>query len=246
MLFIVALIVRCSISPSSDGSVKEEKTDSEAVKEGVEAVTEISERDVSEAEAELDYYWKSQQLEFYNSGNYEALYKGCMIMGDSHAEGFSSYGLLPESMVAATVGKDINNNDDDRAMVLAAKPKTLFFVYGQNTIQRCNGDAAKAAERYETFLKEMREKLPDTRFIVCSVFEPESEALEDNPGLAAIPQMNELLKKICEDNGWTYINTNPLLTEKYYEPDHIHTNAAFHKLWLSYVATEAGLLSLED
>ena len=245
VLFIIAVFTRCGVSPSSKENIKEESVSNDDISQGISAIEEISDRDVNEAEKKLDYYWKSQQLEFYNSGNYEALFKGCMIMGDSHAEGFSSYGLLPESMVAATVGKDVNNNDEDRQKVLAAKPKTLFFVYGQNTIQRCNGNAEKAAEKYGEFLKEMKAQLPDTRFVVCSVFVPEQDAIDKSKSLANIPQMNEALKKLCSDNGWTYIDTNPLLTEQYYEPDHIHTNKAFHKLWLSYAASEAGLLSLE-
>ena len=245
LLFIAAVFARCGVSPSSKGNITEEKVSSDDIAQGVSAVEEISDRDVSEAEKKLDYYWKSQQLEFYNSGNYEALFKGCMIMGDSHAEGFSSYGLLPESMVAATVGKDVNNNDEDRQQVIAAKPGTIFFVYGQNTIQRCSGDAQMAAEKYGEFLSEMRKQLPDTRFVVCSVFMPQQSVLSSKPAMANIPKMNEALKKICEDNGWTYIDTNPLLTDQYYEPDHIHTNKAFHKLWLSYAASETGLLSLE-
>ncbi len=245
VLFIVAVFARCGMSPSSKGNINEEKVSSDDIAQGVSAVEEISDRDVDEAEKKLDYYWKSQQVEFYNSGNYEALFKGCMIMGDSHAEGFASYGLLPESMVAATVGKDVNNNDEDRKKVLAAKPGTIFFVYGQNTLQRSNGNAEKAAEKYGEFLTEMKKQLPDTRFVVCSVFMPEQSVIAEKPGLANIPQMNEALKKLCDDNGWTYIDTNPLLTEQYYEPDHIHTNKAFHKLWLSYAASETGLLSLE-
>lgn len=245
VLFIVAIFARCGMSPSSKGNITEEHESSDDIEKGVSAVEEISDRDVNEAEKKLEYYWKSQQLEFYNSGNYEALFKGCMIMGDSHAEGFSSYGLLPESMVAATVGKDVNNNDEDRKQVLAAKPGTVFFVYGQNTIQRTNGNAEKAAENYGNFLKDMKKQLPDTRFVVCSVFIPQQSVLAKKPAMANIPKMNEALKKLCEDNGWTYIDTNPLLTDKYYEPDHIHTNKEFHKLWLSYAASETGLLSLE-
>lgn len=245
LLFVVAVFARCGVSPSSKGNITEEKASKDDIAQGVSAVEEISDRDVSEAEEKLDYYWKSQQLEFYNSGNYEALFKGCMIMGDSHAEGFSSYGLLPESMVAATVGKDVDNNDEDRKQVIAAKPGTIFFIYGQNTIQRSNGDAQKAAEKYGNFLKEMKAQLPDTRFVVCSVFQPQQSVLSSKPAMANIPKMNEALKKICEYNGWTYIDTNPLLTDQYYEPDHIHTNKAFHKLWLSYAASETGLLSLE-
>lgn len=245
ILVILALAARCGLSPSSRSKTENEKVTKSEVAEGVKALEDAAGKDVEEAQKEVDYYVKSQKLEFYNSGNYEALFAGCMIMGDSHAEGFSSYGLLPESMVAATVGKDVNNNDEDRAQVIAAKPSTLYIVYGQNTIQRCSGNVEKAAEEYRKFLDTMQASLPDTKIVVCSVFKVQDAALAKKPELGKAPELNKLLSKMCDEKGWKFIDTNPLLTDQYYEPDHIHTNKAYHKLWLNYVAAESGLIDLE-
>lgn len=245
MLIVVTLAARCQLSPSSHSKTENEKVSKSDVAEGVQALEDAAGKDLEKAQKEVDYYIKSQKLEFYNSGNYEALFEGCMIMGDSHAEGFSSYGLLPEYMVAATVGKDVNNNDEDRAKVIAAKPSTLYIVYGQNTIQRCSGNIERAAEEFRKFLEEMQAALPDTDIVVCSVFKVQDAVLASKPELGKAPELNKLLEQMCSEKGWDFIDTNPLLTDQYYEPDHIHTNKAYHKLWLNYVAAESGLIDLE-
>ena len=242
LLFLGALALagRWSLAPAACSADPSSQVSAQELSEGISAVESSAAADAAQAQKAIEEYRNSQLLSYFASGNFTALFQGCMFMGDSHAESLSSYGLLPVSMVAATIGKDVNNNQKDVAKVLSAKPSVLYLTYGQNTIERTGGDAEKAADAYLAFMDDMQAKLPDTKLIVCSVPQVQPAAVQKNQTLAGISAMNDLLAQQCGERGILYIDTNHLLRDEYYEPDHIHTNKAFQKLWLGCVAQETG------
>jgi hypothetical protein len=237
LLSAAAVTVRITLTPSAaDDPVSAGDT-----AEGISLIESISSQDVSVAEAELEAYRQQQMAAYLDSGNYAELYKNTLIMGDSHAEAFYSFGLLPKSMVPASIGKDVNNCDEDRAAVVKAQPKILFVNYGQNTIERCSGDVEKTVKYYREFLEKLQADIPNTKIVVCSVFTAQQAAFAKAPFLKNVPELNEELEKVCDEEGWQFIDTNSLLEDKYYEPDHIHTDKNFHRIWLNYVAIQSGL-----
>lgn len=240
ILILIAVTVRMMIIPHSTGENISAVT--EDVSQGLEKIKASASQEAAAAEEALRAYRQEQMAAYYESGNYRELYKNAMLMGDSHAEGFVSFGILPSNMVAATIGKSFYNCDADRKKAVAAKPDVLFVNYGQNSISWHDGNTTDMAEAYRLFLRDLQAELPDTRIVVVSVLESQPEAVESEPYSPLIPELNTKIAAMCSEEGWQFIDINPLLADEYYEPDHIHADARFHKIWLGYMASEAGLM----
>lgn len=216
------------------------------VSEGVEKIQLLSQRSVEETEETLKRMEKAERAEQIQAGNFNVIFEDAVFMGDSHLEGLSAYGLLDSAKVAAVKGRSLITGRKEIEKAAAQKPSDIFLNYGMNDVEIFGSNAQKYIETYRSFIAELKARVPDARIFICSIFVPQPQAVEKEPYLAYIPAYNEALKEFCSREGFTFIDTTGLLTDQYYEPDHKHTVYAYHRIWLSYVASEAGFVDGEN
>ena len=56
-----------------------------------------------------------------------------------------------------------------------------------------------------------------------------------------IPQFNEILKQICEEEEVTFIDNSELISDELYEQDGIHFRPQYHEKWAKHMVMVAGL-----
>ena len=56
-----------------------------------------------------------------------------------------------------------------------------------------------------------------------------------------IPQFNEVLRQLCEEEGVTFIDNSELLSDELYEQDGIHFRPEYHRKWAIHMIQVAGL-----
>lgn len=243
LMFIVAISVRISIIPKSNNIIKGSTDDK--VKIGLKYLTAYSEIDVAAIEKKVEEVERKRKAELIEKGDMNAIFASAMIMGDSHMEGVSTYGLLDASRVAAVKGRSLANCSEDIQKVINMSPSVIFMNYGMNDAMNYGSNVDSFINKYKSVITSLQQALPSSKIVICSIFPAKSDVFGRKPALANIPKYNQELEKMCKDMKLTFIDTTSLMTDEVYEPDHIHTNAAFHKTWLGYVADEAGLLDLQ-
>jgi len=219
-----------------------EAATSREVVAGVKAVSILSCMSVEDAEREIREKQRIERFDSIKSGDFHTIFADSMIMGDSHAEGLVWYKLLGQSRVAAVKGRSILSSEGDVSKVINTAPRNIFINYGMNDAAIYGEKISAFIDSYRGLITELKQSLPEVNIYICSVFQAQEEAFAEEPYLVYIPQYNEALKLLAEEMGVNYIDTGHLLTDEYYEPDHIHTNIKYHKLWLNYIADSAGLL----
>ena len=73
---------------------------------------------------------------------------------------------------------------------------------------------------------------------------PMTEAsIKEKAGREKQPQYNEAIQKMCEDEGYLYIDSCFIVEadSSLYEQDGIHMKKAYYEQWLSYIVEKAGL-----
>lgn len=251
VLLAAALIMSSMMIPSnSKADSGSEGADASAdpeslitVEEGRTELEKLTLKSVAEVEAKMEEQDRIRRAEAMNTGNFNTVFSDAMIIGDSHMEGMTAYGLLDPARVAAVKGRSLTTSGDDIARTVSMAPRYIFMNYGMNDAAICGSDTAKFIGRYKDAIASLQEQLPDSKIYVCSIFPAQPEACEKKPFLAYIPDYNAALAAMCGELGITFIDTTGLMTADDYEPDHIHTNRACHKKWLGYVALESGLVS---
>ena len=101
-----------------------------------------------------------------------------MILGDSRAESIVSYEILNNSSVVAYKGRNLKSaqkeGDINKAINLA--PKNIFLTYGLNDIQ-IYGNPLDFIKEYEKIIKDIQNKLPNTKIYVNTIFRVNSKAI---------------------------------------------------------------------
>lgn len=239
-MFIFAVSIRISIIPDNSNIIK--GSTNEKVKVGLEHIAAYNKNDIAEVEKSIEDAERKRKAELIEKGDMNAIFSSAMIMGDSHMEGISAYGLLDESKVAAIKGRSLSNCNEDIQKTVNMSPAVILMNYGMNDAMNYGSDVDSFINKYKSVIASLQETLPSSRIIICSIFPSETDVYARKPALANIPDYNRALENMCKEMNLTFIDTTSLMTPEVYEPDHIHTNAAFHKLWLGYVADAAGLL----
>ncbi len=238
--FAAAVIIKFSLAPKPVNThAAANKGD---VAAGIDKIKAISAGDVAAIETRIKDMERTEIIDAAKSGDFNKIFGSSVIMGDSHAEGFSAYKLLSETKVAAVKGRQLKNCEPDIQKTIKMKPKNIFINYGMNDTGTYFENTDAFISAYKNLISQLQESLPSANIYVCSIFLTQSQAFEKEPYLVYIPDYNAALKIMSDEIGVGYIDTTNLLTEQYYEPDHVHTNVAYHKLWLNYTAAQAGLI----
>lgn len=194
--------------------------------------------DLEDEEHQADEEWanRSPNEKFAN----------CLLMGDSVTQGLYEYQIMDQSLVQAERGAGVTGGDNEVisahiAKAVELKPQKLFLAYGMNDIKGCNGDPAAFRESYEKVIKTLKEGLPDTEIYVNSILPVQQFVIEEYAGYAAIPQFNEQIASMCEQEGLTYIDNTDLVEEGFYADDGIHMSTDYYTKWINHMAEVARL-----
>ena len=168
-------------------------------------------------------------------------FHGSVVLGDSIAEELSGYGVLDESVVVAKIGVSIPNAGEQVEKAIGLNPQNLFLAFGSNDVQTTGGNADIFRENYKNLIEELKERLPDTKIYVNGITPVQDWVLESEPTFKMIPQFNEILKQICEEEEVTFIDNSELISDELYEQDGIHFRPQYHEKWAKHMVMVAGL-----
>ena len=236
---IIATLVATGFSTSNINS-----EDNEKVAKGINTVTKLEKQDVSKIQDSIDNYLEKlneNKKENIPQGtkDYKEIFKDDVFFGDSQTEGLSAYGLLNENSVLAEKGKTVGKalNDVDTLKFLA--PKRVYLLFGLNDLLNYN-DISDFMKDYGKLIDKVQKELPKTKIYVQSVMPARSDVIAKQPLYSNERNItaNKELQKLCKEKKVTFVDIKSILekNQKLYEPDGLHVNVEFNKLWLNKIA----------
>lgn len=171
---------------------------------------------------------------------YKEYFKEDLFIGDSITEELKYYKFLYDNNVFSKIGL---NTDTLRKLIpdedFGIKPKNIYLMMGLNDSVFVKTEE-KFKERYLAMLDALQAKFPNAKIYLQAIF-PVSKALDEKEDARVnntkINSFNEVIKTIASERGLDYLDFSYLLKENedYFEPDGMHLNSKFHKVWLNEV-----------
>ena len=235
-LILVAVVLVCLIGSAVIKFGKHSSAKAEA-KEGVAYLKELEEKDTSEVQAQISAIQKEKRMKQIEE-NPDAIwgaFNDAVIIGDSRAVGFSTYELLPSERVLARTGGRITDVEGYISNISTLQPQQVFMCFGLNDIGMYS-DVSAYMEDYLEQTKMITEAVPDAQILVCSILPSySSRSIFD-----VIPEYNEELSKLCDENGWTFVDSTATGEEHkdMYESDGLHFSKSFYAYWANDMISE--------
>jgi len=171
---------------------------------------------------------------------YRSLFRNVYIMGDSLMNGLETYNILNGNNLITQVSASLYHLKDNISKIVRMNPEILILHYGLNNLESGSHQPAKFIKFYTEIITELKEKLPDTRIIVSSIF-PVDKSKAGASRFERIDDYNNAMKEMCSQLSVEYLDNTPVFTqaEKYYATDGIHLSREFYeKYWLRSIVTE--------
>lgn len=174
---------------------------------------------------------------------YMRRFEDTLVVGDSLTEGLSVYGWLSEDQVYSEIGASVLTSEKLFKTAAATHPKAAFFAFGMNDMGNYSGDAEAFTKQYAKLLADFAETSPDSQIIVVSITTPTEKAQEGNKAIRDYKKFNEAIKKMTEEEGYTYLDISDILEEhpELYAEDGIHAQSEYYLYWLNRMSEAAGL-----
>ncbi|MDD3362447.1 MAG: GDSL-type esterase/lipase family protein [Hespellia sp.] len=169
------------------------------------------------------------------------IFVNSVVMGDSITEAFTDYDILDPSSVISKIGVSVTDIDDALATVEQMNPDAIFLSYGMNDIISTRGDSGLFKEQYAKVIDELKEKLPSSRIFVNSIFPVQQQEIDREPVFQYLPDYNQMLATLCDEEQITFIDNTSLVKTEYYEEDGVHFTSEFYPLWAGHMAEVAAL-----
>ena len=172
----------------------------------------------------------------------EKFFKGAVFVGDSITQGVSDYGFLDKKYVLAKRGLTISDAPDFLPSIVKLKPEAIYVMIGtDDLLGRLDGE--KFAEKYSAFIGSIKEKLPDSKIYVQSLFPVAVKAQKDKPLMnpERIDEFNSAIIKMAQKQDVTYIDVaSQFKNSSGYLPDElstdgIHLKFKCYKVWMNYL-----------
>lgn len=166
------------------------------------------------------------------------MFRDYCIMGDSRAVGFWYHKFLDKGRCIADGGHTIRNITANMDRLVEMAPGTLYLCYGLNDSSIGYWDSADAyVGEYMQIIREIREKLPDTKIVVSSILPARDPAFERSTKWRRIPEWSAALEKACQENGIAFANCDDLYDDypNLWDPDGIHFRKEFYPHWARYL-----------
>lgn len=219
------------------------------VQEGRAFVKEQSAIDVDTVEKKINETQKKQRvakgneiLSKLDAGELDpwSQFGNMFWLGDSRSEALVYFGLLDKQHVYANKGDNLRKGTNGLKAAKAVEPEHLIFTYGINDVNGNWKDAAAFIARYQTVIAEFQKALPKADIYLCAILPVTDAALAKDSSFKNIPEYNAAIQKLCEDNGYHYIEDQKLTSEHadLFEPDGIHFTKAFYPFWAKSIIKE--------
>ena len=172
----------------------------------------------------------------------EEFFNNTLFIGDSITEGISAYGLLDKSNILAAKGLTISKAEKEMDTIIKRKPGKIYILLGSNDLLY-GMDSEKFSSEYLGFIQKIRDKLPDTKVYIQSIF-PVSKDVENKKPLltnSRIDEFNLVLERKAKEQGIGYIDIAVLLKDeggtinKDFTSDGIHVKFKFYSIWLDCI-----------
>lgn len=172
----------------------------------------------------------------------EEFFSNALFIGDSITEGISAYGFLDKKNVLAVKGLTVLKAEKEMDAIAKRKPDRIYILLGSNDLLY-GMDSEKFSSEYIEFIQHIKEKLPETKLYIQSIFPVSREVESKKPMLSnsRIDIFNKDLKKMAEQQGIGYIDISGLLKDasgimnKDYTSDGIHVKYKFYSIWLDCI-----------
>jgi len=118
------------------------------------------------------------------------------------------------------------------------KPKAAVLMIGTNNSNREDNTEAEILEGVQAIVKQLRERLPDTRVLVVEIF-PRGQTFSSQRG--KILQVNQALAKVADGKMVHYLDFGSQLIEadgsisKALMPDYLHLSDQGYEIWASAI-----------
>ncbi len=171
---------------------------------------------------------------------YKKVLSKVYFAGDSLAHGLESYEVLSKKRLFTQVSATLYQLEEKTEKIIKKKPSVLILHYGINMIESDDEALDIYIRMYRKNIKKLKKALPETRFIVSSIFPVDRKIAKDKK-FKKIGKYNKELKKMCKDLEIDYLDNGPLFKEiEYmYGRDGIHLPENFYRNhWLLYLIKE--------
>lgn len=118
------------------------------------------------------------------------------------------------------------------------RPKAAVLMIGTNNSNREDNTEAEILEGVQAIVKQLRERLPDTKVLVLGIF-PRGATFSTQRG--KILQVNQALAKLADGKTIHYVDFGSQLIEadgsiaKAVMPDHLHLSEQGYETWASVI-----------
>ena len=168
-----------------------------------------------------------------------AKFKDYVLLGDSRAVGFSYYGFLESRRVLAQSGATILSIPAHYGELKSLNPAYVIFCFGLNDAESSRWpDGEKYAEDLMGYIEEIREFLPDAKFIVSSVLPTTNKTMERSPQWKRLELYNASLQVVCPEHDVVFVNNDGISAEyidTLWAPDGVHVDSAFYVYWANNI-----------
>ena len=230
-----------------------EKEAAKTVRENVGVLEALEAQDVEAVSQEVDaawgntgsfnFYFETHTADEIDASEYEDIFEGCVVMGDSITHGLESYEFLRDDQVVAkeglTMAKAVSEGYLDE--VAALQPEVIFLSFGLNDLLNYSGDVNKFQSRLCTFIEEVKAACPNSRIYINSMMPVISPMTDKYEYLKDIPLYNMLIWYDCTVYSVTYVDNSNVATEDMYASDGTHFKKSMYKYWLYNMAKTAYL-----
>lgn len=178
-----------------------------------------------------------QPLEEEARAEFRRSFTNCILFGDSMAQAACEYGYLAEAQVIYRRGGTVDVLLEESGRVIAAYPERVIFFTGLNDCNRF-----ETTDEYLSYYTQLAETIknetgiPAAHIYICSLLPPNAEVAAARADLARSDVFDDALHVLCENLGYTYIDTTWMVREDWYLTDGIHMTSEFYAIWLQYVS----------
>lgn len=232
VLFIIsALLAGCGSSVSPKDILAGvtfirslEEKDVQSIEKSVFEVkrAELLKEAEAKVEADPDYVWTALND------------IGFVIMGDSRAVAFGTYGFMDERHVLAEGGKRCSEVETHFEELKIANPKIVVLAYGLNDIGWGFDEPSDFAEYMCSVIDIIQDLLPDAYIYLQSILPPNENGIKQAEVYGLAREWNEGIKEYVESHGYRYLDIEWLADEygdEYFGEDGVHFYAGFYKYW---------------
>ena len=248
--FLIAVLVVIILKFPDADKITDDSGDVAAVEQGTELLDRYDSQDTTAVENEVRSVRAaiaqraalaaSSRGESAEAADLTSAFAEAVVMGDSQAEAFEAYQVLPSQSVAATIGRSIVTAEDDYQKTVGRNPRQVFITYGMNDCLIYNGDVQKFIDAYSDLISRLQNDIPGVQIYICSIIVPSDAAIAKKPALTGVTAYNAALQQLAVQLNLVYVDASSLIRPDLYAPDGLHMSKSFYQSWAYYMASCAG------